>query len=235
MDIFPTINDILLPPKYNYGKNCKPPGNNVNLPDAVCNSLQGKSLVRAVLGDVWDKSPVGKKVIAAQKSSRKPKKKSIFNIESWSRILQNGNGTSINKGDYGKWRGSVATDRGSFASGNGALHTNSVVYDRSFSITQCWRCSPKAKAMNYRNANLSMSGSLVSNHDKVERFASWGECDRMSKDPNILSVMGYSMRTRDYRYTAWFHYDRDKALPLTDVPLFEVEVRRDETCSINNA
>lgn len=227
IDIFPTVNDILLPPKYNYGKHCKAPGRNVQLPDAVCNSLQGKSLVRAVLGDVWDKSPVGKKVIAAQKASRKPKMKSKFSLEMWSRILINGNGTHINTGDYGKWRGSVNTDRGSFATGS-ALDTNSVVFDRAFSITQCWRCSPKDAATKFRNTNLSMSGSYASSDNKVERLSSWGECDRTSKNPDLLYVMGYSMRTQDYRYTAWFHYDRDRALPITDMPLFEEEVSYDK-------
>jgi hypothetical protein len=40
----------------------------------------------------------------------------------------------------------------------------------------------------------------------------------------ILSYMGYSLRTSDYRYTAWFPFDNDKATPKIDAELFEEEV-----------
>ena len=42
--------------------------------------------------------------------------------------------------------------------------------------------------------------------------------------PVIFSVMGYSIRTAKYRYTAWFFYSWTLALPILDVDPFEEEV-----------
>lgn len=168
-------------------------------------------------------------MIARQKIARKSKKKSIFSIGSGSRNLLDGNGTHISKGDYGKWKGLAAIDRGSFATGDGIVHTNSVIFDRKFSISQCWRCSPKTSAMQHRNVISNMTGSSISHYDRLDRATKWDACDKMSKDPNTLTIMGYSIRTQDYRYIAWFNYDRDRALPLTNMPLFEEEVRDYET------
>ena len=36
--------------------------------------------------------------------------------------------------------------------------------------------------------------------------------------------MGYSLRTSEFRYTAWFHYNRPKAIPLLDVTPFAEEL-----------
>ena len=43
--------------------------------------------------------------------------------------------------------------------------------------------------------------------------------------------MGYSLRSNEFRYTAWFHYDRRYCLPLIDAALFDEELydHRNET------
>jgi hypothetical protein len=36
--------------------------------------------------------------------------------------------------------------------------------------------------------------------------------------------MGYSMRTPDWRYTAYLHFDKKRLLPLYDKPIFDEEL-----------
>lgn len=39
------------------------------------------------------------------------------------------------------------------------------------------------------------------------RTAIWNDCDLGRKDPKELSLMGYAMRTPEYRYIAYFHFN----------------------------
>ena len=59
----------------------------------------------------------------------------------------------------------------------------------------------------------------------------WQDCDALSPNKNDeVSAMGYSMRTREWRYTAWVHFDRKRFIPLWDEPIMVEELydHRDE-------
>lgn len=84
----------------------------------------------------------------------------------------------------------------------------------SFAISQSWRCAPKDKLLQQMNAT----------HRHFTN--AWFECNKAETPQGKLkqvSVLGYSMRTANYRYTAWYHYDRDTALPLLEMPPFAEE------------
>lgn len=223
VDVFPTINDILGAPKFEKTKYCKPPGPNVELPNVVCNTFQGKSLARAVLGTIWDNSPKAKKIHAKSKMPRKPKRKSFFGGSLDGRKLRDSNSTRFIKSEYGSWKGSHNVDRGTYVLGEEVMTTNSVQYDKKFSITQSWRCAPKEIALAHKNDHSIWNGTDLTVYSRARR-TEWVDCDKTMKNPNILSYMGYSIRTADYRYTAWFPFDNKKALTLIDSELFEEEV-----------
>ena len=131
----------------------------------------------------------------------------------------------MKKNEYGMWKGrsgNTLIDRGTFL--DGPLTTNSVKYNRNFSITQSWRCSPKIIALNNRNDPVKLNATRTVSSRVVGRTSAWVDCDKSKYSPQTISIMGYSIRTWEFRYTAWFHYDWDKALPILDQPLFEEEV-----------
>jgi hypothetical protein len=60
---------------------------------------------------------------------------------------------------------------------------------------------------------------------KPLRYSNWHDCDKntVAKD-SILSVMGYSMRGNDFRYTAWYYWHKSKMVPKLDSPLYAEEL-----------
>jgi hypothetical protein len=98
----------------------------------------------------------------------------------------------------------------------------SIKLARDFSITQVWRCVNQDQ---YTAAKkLMVTG--VKARPKI-----WEECDRDSPRPNEISAMGYSMRTKDYRYTAWLKMDVEKMMPIWEVAPLEEDLfdHRNET------
>jgi hypothetical protein len=224
IDVFPTINDILGAPKFEKAKYCTSPKEGIELPHVVCNTFQGKSLARAVLGTVWDHSPKAKKLNAKSKQPRKSKKKSFFGGSIDGRRLRDVNSTRVQKHEYGAWKGSNYIDRGTYGSNAGVMTTNSVQYDKKFSVTQSWRCAPVDLALANKNSHKVWNHTDFT-HYSMKRASPWVDCDKNINKPGvILSYMGYSLRTSDYRYTAWFPFDNDKATPKIDAELFEEEV-----------
>jgi hypothetical protein len=65
----------------------------------------------------------------------------------------------------------------------------------------------------------------------MRRHGNWADCDKTKSGEGELRLMGYSMRTKDFRYTAWFHYNSALCLPLLDVALYAEELydHRNET------
>jgi hypothetical protein len=67
---------------------------------------------------------------------------------------------------------------------------------------------------------------LIGDTKAKRPFSKWFDCDK-TLDPDAndeISVMGYSFRYTDFRYNAWFFYDRKLCLPLLDEPLYDEEV-----------
>lgn len=182
-----------------------------------------------MLGTVWDESAVAWKL---NSRSKKNKKKGFFNLFGGDRrnlILSNNYSSPIiKKSEYGVWKGKggvhTVIDRGVLSTTE-PLTTNSVKYNRDFSITQSWRCSPREIAVRNRNNPSKLNVTKTVSFKPQDRNSMWVDCDKSKYSPNILSIMGYSIRTRDFRYTAWYNYDWYKALPKLDEPLFEEEVK----------
>lgn len=83
----------------------------------------------------------------------------------------------------------------------------SISLARDFSLTQVWRCVNEEAY----NAAKKLMITGTKSRPKI-----WGECEKDKKPPNEISVMGYSMRTNDYRYTAWMRMDRSTEKPFFD-------------------
>ena len=105
--------------------------------------------------------------------------------------------------------------------------TNSLVQSRgvnempylnhTFSITQTWRCSDLEASKKDPRKDITVS---VNHHP-------WDCCnlDTKAKDfSNIVSVMGYGMRTVDFRYNAYIHVLRPHRIPDFSKPLYGEEL-----------
>lgn len=95
-----------------------------------------------------------------------------------------------------------ASKTGAVTNDNNAL----PVLDQKFAISQTLRCAPKNQ-LEMVAVEQQDSSSGTSLHKKTVRKSIWVDCDKFKKDNSMLSVLGYSMRTPDYRYTAYFHYN----------------------------
>jgi arylsulfatase A-like enzyme len=92
--------------------------------------------------------------------------------------------------------------------------------NRTFAITQTWRCAPLSDHLK----DPRKSGEL----GNVQRdFKPWDCCNVDDKPDWIakqVSVMGYAMRTPDYRYVMYIHVLRPHRLPQFDKPLYAEEL-----------
>lgn len=99
---------------------------------------------------------------------------------------------------------------------------DSIKLVRDFSITQVWRCVNQEQYIAAKK--LIVTG--VKTRPKI-----WNECERDALAKGDISLMGYSMRTNDYRYTAWVRMDHAKMQPFWDLPPLEEDLfdHRNET------
>ena len=101
------------------------------------------------------------------------------------------------------------------------------VLDHNFAISQAVRCAPK-----HRLPKDHVPYRLTGNHKSSEhshkavRQHYWQDCDVADKreDGNMFTTLGYSMRTPEYRYTVYFHFNRTTQLPELDKLPFEEEL-----------
>ena len=126
------------------------------------------------------------------------------------RHANNGNATGATS------RGAVAVPRGT----NGEAMITSLGNGRNFAISQSWRCANKDRV----KKNQQAFKDSISKGTKPHRYSHWWDCDKTKNPSDEISVMGYSLRTPEFRYTAWFHFNRPKALPLVDVAPFAEEL-----------
>ena len=83
----------------------------------------------------------------------------------------------------------------------------------TFGLSQTWKCAIAAQ-----------SHIDVRNHAHMRRQKLWKDCDINNRTNAETSVMGYSMRSTSFRYTAWVHIDRQHLFPDWDQELFEEEL-----------
>jgi len=99
------------------------------------------------------------------------------------------------------------------------LNAKMPTLSRSFAVSQSWRCAPK-DLLKRRNEKPDEGRNDIS---------PWFECNRAeSKDPAMrdsqVSVMGYSFRSAEFRYTLWLHFDRVKNIPEYGAPPYAEEL-----------
>eukprot|EP01041_Mallomonas_annulata_P000740 gene740-1419_t len=219
LDIYPTLNDLLGAP-YDEKVVCKETS-----PSGIhkCLPLQGKSLAKVILGDVWQ-----------------PAKGSQMTIDRPRGKGGRGGGGRGGKGGKGKGKGKGSRNRGNrekkdiSGGGGGGSNTESQlrrlqdinqsnfsvsksmrmpVLDMDFAITQSWRCASKED---------------VQSKDKQPFKPIWKDCSRddnnNEKGAKEICVMGYSMRTIDFRYTAWLYFNRTSMSTIFDNQPFEEEL-----------
>jgi len=90
---------------------------------------------------------------------------------------------------------------------------------RNFAISQSWRC------ISFASLRVMSNSSSVSVRRSPKH---WKDCNRDDNDngkgQEELSVMGYSMRTVDFRYTAWLPFNRSIMAVSWDEPVYEEEL-----------
>lgn len=91
----------------------------------------------------------------------------------------------------------------------------------TMAISQTIRCADKLRVME-EATNLKKS---IPGQHKLSRQVIWFDCDVFATEkPNEMMVIGYSVRTNDFRYNAWFHFNRKRKVPLLDVTPFAEEL-----------
>ena len=233
VDVFPTMQDLANPPDFNRKKYCKPMPKSVPAspagrlmgslsspadltpahkivyaPYVVCRALQGKSLAEVVLGpSAWRRELARRRTAVAEAA-----------------------GGQQQKGQQQQMRRQLLdVDSAAAAASDDAI--NSIFLSRQFAISQSWRCSPKKIALDNQNNVQGFNFSDTAKLAKRKRQSKWLDCDKTKSPQNEMSLMGYSLRTPTYRYTAWYLFDREKAQPKIDEPPFEEEFydHRNET------
>lgn len=100
---------------------------------------------------------------------------------------------------------------------------NKIIYNgnsmptlnQSFALSQTWRCASN------KTANLDPRTDSTIN----KRIMQWDICDaQIVNMTDEVSVMGYSMRTLDFRYTQYIPFHRLGRFPLFDEPIYTEEL-----------
>lgn len=94
-------------------------------------------------------------------------------------------------------------------------------FEHDFAISQVIRCAPVNQ--------IPMRMEVVHNKTKGEyhqigpRKAIWNDCGNIHQhNPKEMSLLGYSMRTLEYRYTAYYPYPRNIGRPnISSIPYEE--------------
>jgi len=89
------------------------------------------------------------------------------------------------------------------------------VMQRTFAITQSTRCAKKNRIPPATVGDMIRLDSSKSK--KILRRAVWEDCNVDYKGNDEVALIGYSMRTADYRYTAYFHYNKTSFLGKVQV------------------
>lgn len=227
LDVFPTINDILGAPFVpqtlcGQGRQCQP--------------LQGKSLGSVVMGDTWVKAHGGTKG-----QNLRARTAPYAELKAAGRALRAEDGTDtamVSQDPFhvprrllealpppGAVEGDVEDDAKESSmwnwfktspAGSRAQHRQLGAFDNStyihthlphaFALSQVWRCAQKAQV-----------AQEVENPTKFRQHI-WYDCDVSYKGDAEVCTMGYSVRSRDFRYTAYLHFDRALMKPLWELP-----------------
>jgi len=214
IDVFPTVIDLLNPPTDKRAI-CKT--------GTVCHPLQGKSLAPIVLGSVWQ-NELNRRATKSGKTKKGDKVRRNLRASAASESSEVG-ARGVGRTMSNSSRSLLGEEVMIKALGN------------DFAISQSWRCANKAKVIENTKAQANAlaaagkEGALAGGGGggggggvKVHRYSHWIDCDKTKNPTDEISVMGYSLRTSDFRYTAWFHYNRVQAIPILDVQPYQEEL-----------
>lgn len=233
IDVFPTLLDIV---GIASPTSCKA--------GTVCHPLQGKSLAPVIFGENWkdvysnkdqgEKSKRRDKKSSASLEKRKKKEKMKTATEIMRRgLLDENNFEEIEDLDMEviEEQNEVFSNESYSALGDGdsrvllSIEPSALkmpVLDHAFAITQSWRCAKKAMVA----ATIPSPGAQhegPTNQVQLRKNI-WRDCDKTQNPADEMSVMGYSMRTMEFRYTIWFHFNRVQAVPIMDIAPFAEEL-----------
>jgi hypothetical protein len=208
IDIFPTLIDILgntFDSKNGCGDNSQ---SNIN----ECKKLQGKSLAPIILGKEWKR----------------------FKVDSKEKTIKQLDTVKINNTKDTALLTNYILDKSRLNKPLQVPMENPASYNlRDFAISQVWYCANKDSVQQEENLyykrreNFNMTLYHLNSESKYEKpFRSyyWRTCNVDLAPDDELSILGYSMRTIEYRYTAWFHFDRKLNLPMLDTIPFKEEL-----------
>ena len=85
--------------------------------------------------------------------------------------------------------------------------------NQSYAVSQMWQCASK---------ELAASDPRIPGSRKTT--VQWIPCDVVPRELDEVSVMGYSMRTLDFRYTQYIPFIRPQRLPNFSAPIFAEEL-----------
>ena len=112
--------------------------------------------------------------------------------------------------------------------------------EHNFAISQAARCAKKEKIPKDSTPLLDMQAAAGGGAGASRRrpprpnWLIWTDCDMNKKDdPAEVSLMGYSLRTPDYKYIAYFHFNRTSWKVETDKLPYQQELydHKNETLS----
>mmetsp|Transcript_22497 Transcript_22497/g.32337 ORF Transcript_22497/g.32337 Transcript_22497/m.32337 type:complete len:601 (-) Transcript_22497:131-1933(-) len=84
--------------------------------------------------------------------------------------------------------------------------------ERNYAITQSTRCAKKKDISIAERDFVGKSSSSSSSSKRTARRSVWDDCNVDYKGQDEVSLLGYSLRTPDYRYTAYFYFNKTSFL-----------------------
>lgn len=122
--------------------------------------------------------------------------------------------------------------------GNASAEKDMPALQHNFAISQVVRCAQKDKIPKDSTPQMDMqtAAGAGGNRRRPPRpnWLIWTDCDMGKKDdPNEVSLMGYSLRTADYKYIAYFLFNRTNWKIELDKPPYQQELydHKNETLS----
>lgn len=161
----------------------------------VCRPLDGKSLAPVVLGTVETANTAAAAAPSALRGAAP--KRQLSRAKSTA--------SSLLSALMGK------KPREPYTIPSGPLVMAKFAHD--FAISQVIRCAPKDRIPNPETAPHRHHTGEKGEHHSAPRSAMWNDCETKKHNPNEMSLLGYSMRTLEYRYTAYYPYNRMTQLP----------------------
>lgn len=103
--------------------------------------------------------------------------------------------------------------------------------EHNFALSQVMRCAVKSKIPSRKSVGKSSGKGEGSS--RTSRTAIWTDCDAEKHNPREVVLLGYAMRTPEYRYIAYFNFNRTTQKPELDFLPYAEELydHKNETLS----